>query len=110
MQKITINIQEPYHSFILNGKKTAEGRLNKGKFASIQIGDVLTIEPEMIDFEVIGKNEYKTFKEMIEGEGVENVVPDKENIKDVVNVYYKFYTKEQEKEFGVIAIQIKKKD
>jgi hypothetical protein len=35
MNFISINVQEPYYSFILNGKKTVEGRLNKGKFASI---------------------------------------------------------------------------
>jgi len=108
MQKITINVQEPYHSLILNGKKTAEGRLNKGKFGSIGVGDVLIMEPEQIEFKVIGKNIYKTFREMIVSEGIENVVPDKNSTDDAVNVYYKFYTKEQEKEFGVVAIIIKK--
>ncbi len=106
MQKITINVQEPYHSLILSGKKTAEGRLNKGKFASLQIGDILVMEPEQIEFKVVGKNIYKTFKEMIVCEGVENVIPDKNNIDDAVAVYYIFYTKEQENEFGVVAIKI----
>lgn len=46
MQKISINVQEPYYSFIINGQK-------------------------------------------------------------LLNVYYKFYTKEQENEFGVLAIKIK---
>ena len=101
-------MQEPYHSLILQGKKIVEGRLNKGKFASIEAGDVLELEPENIKFSVVEKNIYKSFKEMIETEGVENVIPDKNNIDDAVNVYYKFYTKEQEQEFGVVAIKIKK--
>ncbi|HOX97253.1 MAG TPA: ASCH domain-containing protein [bacterium] len=109
MPIVSINVQEPYHSFILNGQKIVEGRLNKGKFAEIKIGDILEIEPEKIQFEVIGKNIYKSFKEMIEVEGVENVIPDKKNIDDAVNVYYKFYTKEQEIEFGVAAIKIQKR-
>ena len=109
MTIISINVQEPYHSFIMNGKKTVEGRLNKGKFASIQIGDVLEMEPEKIQFDVTGKNIYSSFREMIEKEGVENVIPDKSSIDEAVNVYYKFYTKEQEKEFGIAAIKIKKK-
>ncbi len=46
---------------------------------------------------------------MIEKEGIKNVIPDKESIDEAVSVYYKFYTKEQEKEFGVVAIKIKKK-
>lgn len=109
MAIISINVQEPYHSLIMNGKKTIEGRLNKGKFSSIQIGDVLEMEPEKVQLEVIGKNIYSSFKEMIEKEGVENVIPDKSNIDEAVDVYYKFYTKEQEKKFGVSAIKIKKK-
>jgi ASC-1-like (ASCH) protein len=45
---------------------------------------------------------------MIESEGVENVIPDKADIEEAANVYYKFYTKEQENEFGVSAIKIRK--
>lgn len=110
MAIIQINIQEPYHSFVLCGKKTIEGRLNKGKFASVRIGDILELDPEKIKFTVIGKNIYKSFREMIEKEGMKNVVPDKSSVDEAANVYYKFYTKEQEKEFGVVAIGIKKID
>ena len=108
MQKISISVQEPYYSFIINGQKIVEGRLNKGKFASIQKGDILVLTPENIEFEVIEKNIYKSFMEMIESEGVENVIPNKTSIEEATNVYYKFYTKEQEKEFGVVAIKIKR--
>lgn len=110
MQKISINVQEPYYSFIVNGQKIVEGRLNKGKFALVQKGDFLILAPENIEFEVVEKNIYKSFREMIELEGVENVIPDKKNIEEATNVYYKFYTKEQEKEFGVAAIKIKRID
>ena len=110
MVNISLNVQEPYHSFILQGKKTVEGRLNKGKFVTIQVGDILELEPEKIKFAIIGKNIYKNFKEMIEKEGTVNVVPDKNSIDEAVDVYYKLYTKEQENEFGVVAIKIKKRN
>lgn len=108
MQKISIGIQEPYYSFVLNGQKTIEGRLNKGKFALIQKGAVLLLEPDNQEFEVLEKNIYSSFREMIEIEGVKNVIPDKETLEEATEVYYKFYTKEQEKEFGVCAIKIEK--
>lgn len=108
MRKISINVQDPYLSFILNGQKTIEGRLNKGKFASVQVGDVLIIAPENQEFEVVTKNIYPSFYEMIKSEGIENVIPDKDNIDEAVQVYYKFYTREQEKEFGVVAIKMRK--
>ena len=109
MSIIEINMQEPYHSFVINGKKTVEGRLNKGKFASIKIGDILILKPEKMQFEVIEKNIYPSFKDMIIKEGISNVIPDKNNIKEAMNVYYKFYTIKQEKEHGVLAIKIRKK-
>lgn len=108
MQKIEINVQEPYLGYILSGKKTVEGRLNKGKFGSLKNGDILTIGSTVNEYEVIATQVYKNFREMIENEGVENVIPDKNSIDDAVAVYYNFYTPEQEKEFGVVAIKIKK--
>lgn len=107
MQTIPLDVQEPYLSFILNEQKTVEGRLNKGKFKDLKIGDVLLIGPEEKRFLIERTIVYKTFREMIEKEGIENVIPDKDNIDEAEAVYYKFYTKEQEKEFGVLAIVIK---
>jgi ASC-1-like (ASCH) protein len=107
MKKIPLDVQEPYLSFILNEQKTIEGRLNKGKFKDLKIGDILLIGPEKKRFLIERTTVYKTFREMIEKEGIENVIPDKDNIDDAESVYYKFYTKEQEKEFGVLAIKIK---
>jgi ASC-1-like (ASCH) protein len=105
---ISIGVQEPYKSYILNGQKTVEGRLNKGKFANFSKGDIFAIEGSLSKFEVVGISIYKTFEEMIVSEGLKNVIPDAKDIKEAVQVYYKFYTKEQEKEFGVLAIRVKK--
>lgn len=109
MSIISINIQEPYLTYVLKGQKTVEGRLNKGKFASINAGDFIEIEPNKEIFEVIYKNKYGSFKEMIEKEGLKKVIPDMDDINKAVDVYYKFYTKEQEKEFGVVAVGVKRK-
>jgi len=109
MKIIDFNVQEPYLSFIKSGQKTIEGRLNKGKFVSLEVGDILTLSNTSLQFEVIGKREYETFQEMIISEGIKRVIPDKTTIEDAVNVYYKFYTPNQEQEFGVLAVEIKQK-
>lgn len=106
MQITPLNIQEPYLSFVLSGQKTIEGRLNKGKFKDLKVGDILLIGLDEKRFLIERTNIYKSFREMIEKEGIENVIPDKNSIDDAELVYYKFYTKEQEKEFGVLAIKI----
>lgn len=107
MNTIAINVQEPYATYILNGTKTVEGRLNKGKFAAAQVGDHVLLN-ETTEFVIIGKNQYLTFKEMIETEGLKNVIPNVETVEQAVQVYYGFYTPEQEKEFGVVALKISK--
>lgn len=106
MPAISLNVQEPYLSFILNGQKTVEGRLNKGTFKDLKVGDKLSIGPDEKLFIVKQINCYDSFKNMIIKEGISNIIPDKNTIKDAEAVYYKFYTKEQEKEFGVLAIRM----
>lgn len=101
-----INIQEPYFSFIACGQKIIEGRLNKGIFKKLKAGDMLNING-IADFKIIRITKFKNFLEMLNGEGVKNVIPDKISALEAVNVYYKFYTKEDEKKFGVLAIKIK---
>ena len=44
---------------------------------------------------------------MIVTEGIENIIPDKKTIEEWVKVYYKFYSKEMEKEFWVVWIFLK---
>lgn len=107
MQNINVNIEEPYSSFVVDGQKMVEGRLNRGKFSELNSGDFIEMNDERIIFEVIAKNNYMTFREMLETEGITKVLPDKFTLEQGVNVYRKFYTPEEEAEFGVVAIRIK---
>ena len=102
------NVQEPYKSFLLNWKKTVEWRLNKWKFQQFLIWDILKMD-SWEKFEILRKTEYKTFYEMMEVEWIEKVLPDKTDIQDWIdNVYFKFYSEKLEKEFWILAIEIKR--
>jgi ASC-1-like (ASCH) protein len=107
MPIISLNVQEPYLSFIFKGQKAVEKRLNKGKFKNLKIGDKLSIGQEEKLFTIKQINYYNSFKDMIVGEEIKNVIPDKNTTKEAEAVYYKFYTNKQEKEFGIIAIRMK---
>jgi len=107
MKIVEIDIQEPYFSYIQSGQKTIETRLNKGKFKFLEIGDILRINNQA-NFEIIDKKLYSSFRDMIIKEGIENIVPDKDIVEDAINICYQFYSKKQEKEFGVMALRIKK--
>lgn len=74
MNTISINVQEPYVTYILNGTKTVEGRLNKGKFAAAQVGDHVLLN-DVVELVITGKKQYATFKEMLEQEGVARLFP-----------------------------------
>jgi len=56
------------------------------------------------------KNKYffKSFYEMMENLWFEKIIPDAKSIDEAASVYYKFYTKQQEKEFWVVAIELEK--
>lgn len=105
------HLSEPWFSLISLGLKTIEGRKNKGKFKEMCIGD--TIEwvnddfmPRSVMTRIIGKNVYSTFKEYLEAEGLENCLPGIPDITHGLSVYYKYYTPEDEADYGVIAIKL----
>lgn len=101
---------EPYFTFVREGLKTIEVRLQKGKYNLIKPDDHIIVynEEETDSFEVKVKRatKYKTIKDLITAEGIEKVVPDARSFEEAINIPYLFYTKDQEKEFGMVAIEV----
>ncbi len=106
---LNVNVQEPWFTLIALGLKKVEGRLNKGKFAQMEIGD--EIEFVSGDRSVIATItdivEYPSFYRYLKSEGLKVCLPSVKTLRDGVNVYYKYFTKEQEKDHGVLAVRIK---
>ncbi len=102
MYKLELDVQEPYLSLIRNGKKVVEGRLGKSKYMELVAGDLIKIND--LELRILEVNKYPSFREMLIMEGVKNVIPDAKDLDSAVNVYYRFYRKEDESEFGVAAI------
>lgn len=107
-------MREPWFTYIKNGRKTVEGRLNKGRFKEIEIGTILRfIDNNNLDnyvtVRVVNIINYDTFRDMLETEGIDNVLPDESvrSIDDGVLVYREFYSHEAEKANKVLAIKIK---
>jgi ASC-1-like (ASCH) protein len=49
---------------------------------------------------------YSTFEEMLEKEGLKNVLPGIETIDEAINIYNKFYSAEDEMKYGIVAIHL----
>ncbi|MED0959779.1 ASCH domain-containing protein [Bacillus paramycoides] len=101
---------EPFQS-ICSGKKVFEVRLYDKKRQQIKQGDEIVftnlVTAEIIAVKVTEIKRYESFKEMYEQ--IDGKLFDRENvsIKERLESTYKIYTKEQEKEWGTVAIGIK---
>jgi ASC-1-like (ASCH) protein len=50
---------------------------------------------------------YNSFEEYLSQEGLKRTLPGIKIIKEGCDIYYKYYTKEQEREFKILAIYVK---
>jgi ASC-1-like (ASCH) protein len=107
------HLSEPWFTLISLGLKTIEGRKNKGRFKDMKIGEL--IEWKNDDFNtrkvltlIKDKTVYKTFEEYLKTEGLEKCLPGIPDIENGLSVYYKYFTKEEENEFGVVSIKLEK--
>ncbi len=106
------NLSEPWFSLIKLGIKTVEGRLAKGDFANMAIGDIIEFSNDSFGFErkflvKITKIEtFKTFRLYLKAKKLSKCLPGVDSLDQGVAVYRQFYSQEQEKEFGIIAITV----
>jgi len=100
-----MGLQEEYLKAIAAGKKRIEGRLYDEKRQAIKPGDEIIFENKLMCV-VKDVRIYSSFKEMLEKEGLENVLPGVKSIEEGVKVYRRFYSEEKEKKYGVAAIEV----
>jgi ASC-1-like (ASCH) protein len=105
------HLSEPWFTLISLGLKTVEGRKNKGKFKDMKVGDIIKwtnddFKNRTVLTRIVGKNVYKTFAEYLEEEGLEKCLPGIPSLEHGLSVYFKYFTKEDEAEFGVVAIKL----
>lgn len=108
MALYSISVQDPWFSYISSGKKVVEGRLKKNKFSLMVPGDTVEITngEKRIVCTIASVKEYASFYEYLYHEGLDRCLPSVTSIEDGVNVYYEFYSKEDENTFGIVAITL----
>lgn len=111
--KYIMKLNPKYFEYMKNGTKEIEIRLNDDKRKNLKVGDEIVFqkEPELKE-ELHTKVEklciYKSFKDIIMNLDVKQYADRQETSEDFLNDLYKFYTKEQEEKYGVVAIKVKK--
>ena len=107
------NVSEPWFSLMKCNLKKVEGRLCKGDFSKLEKGDIIIWTNNEMGFKrqfstkVTRINEYQDFKTYLEVETLKKCLPGIDSFLQGLNIYYKYFTKAQEKQFNVIAIGIK---
>jgi ASC-1-like (ASCH) protein len=101
---------EPYFTFLKNGQKTVEGRVRKGKYAEIKPGEEIEVsnneETDKVLVSVKRVTPYQSIKEMLTKEDFKKLLPDIDTVYQGIEIYRKFYTTEEEKQFGMVAIEV----
>ena len=106
------HVSEPWFTLIKLRIKTIEGRLANGNFKNINLGDYIIFINNDFGFQRIQKcqiskiTEYQTFHDYLQTETLEKCLPGIDNIEQGLQVYYKYYTKEQEQNSKVIAMTL----
>ncbi len=116
------HLSEICFTLINLGLKTVEVRLNKGDYSKMNIGEVIEwinddfnertcfteIVPKRSCFtKIIAKTEYKSIEDYIKGEGLDNCLSGIPSLEHRLNLSYKYFTKEEQDKYGIVAIKIK---
>jgi ASC-1-like (ASCH) protein len=105
------NLSEPWFTLISLGLKTCEGRLNKGDFYKMQVGDTITFTNDdfnhrEVSVRITKLTKYKTFESYLKKEKLKYCLPGIKTMKDGLSVYFKYFTKEKEAQYGIVAIHM----
>lgn len=106
---------------IITGRKTIEGRLNRGKFAEYKPGDQVWLrrdwrdengvlrdgKPRQVLVEVAAVRRYKTSLDMVAAEGFKKVIPYAKTAEEAAAEYDKYYSADEQSKYGVLAVEFK---
>lgn len=107
-----MKLKSPFFERIEKGEKIYEIRLNDEKRKKIKIGDYINLkkEPELTEnftAQVVGLDYFSSFKEVIGAYSPKEIGFEGQNKDEIERVYYGFYSKTNEKQYGVVAIKVK---
>ncbi|GLT34895.1 hypothetical protein SLA2020_093850 [Shorea laevis] len=101
-----LHVQESF-SHLKDGLKGVEGRCAIREYSSIEPGAMILCNKCLV-LEVQNVHRYASFMEMLEAEDIDKVLPEVKTVEEGLQMYRKFYTEEEERSKGVLAICVSK--
>lgn len=105
MTTFKINVDDEMFREVNVGLKTVEACSGRGKFRSLKKGDTI-IWNESLTTEVMRISHYPDIGKMLIVEKVDRVFPALKNVSDGIREYRRHHSIEDDKRFGVIAVQL----
>ena len=110
-----LKLQPRYYKYILGGTKDIEIRLYDEKRQKINIGDTIIFkkEPELNEsfkVKVVGLLRYENFDGLFNDFTIDRLADKSMEKSELLEELEKFYTKEKQKEYGVLGIRIEKQE
>ncbi|GAQ82654.1 RNA-binding ASCH domain protein [Klebsormidium nitens] len=102
---LSLHVQEPWFSHLKSGAKSVEGRCAKEAYTRLEVGSILLVNDSLL-LQVKASVNYDSFSSLLAQEGLQRVLPGCASHVDGCTVYRAFYTEEQERAAGVVAIHV----
>ena len=99
-------LKQKYLNYILEGKKTLEGRVGYDNIRRFKVGDYVYLNGKY-KAQIVGIRKYSTFAEALSEENYKLLIPDANSIKEAIEVYNNLYPLWKQKNFGVYIFEIK---
>jgi len=109
--KMTNSLSQPYIECIANGSKKVEGRVYSNSYKKLYINQIICLHHEpskkWVTCKITYLHIYPNFKKMLESEGLKNMLPFANTIKEGIQIYMNFPKSERVHIMGAIAIGLK---
>lgn len=111
--EMKVHLDADIFQIVKDGIKDVEVRLNDEKRQQLKVGDTLIflkrpLDDEEIKAEVIGLDYYDDFSSLVYNYEMKRIYLDNCSKEDYLKLMERFYSLEEQKELGAVAIRFKK--
>ena len=112
---MTVHLHKEVFDIVKNGVKDVEVRLNDSKRQKLKVGDKLIFisranDSDRIEAEVKKLVYFKDFVEVTKNYDMKRIYLEDTTLDEYLELMNKFYSKEEQKEYGVVVIEFHKED
>ena len=112
--EMLVHLHPEVFDIVLNGVKDVEVRVNDEKRRGLHVGDTLVFlkrpeEVEKLYAKVTNLVYFNSFEEVVDAYDMKKIYLDNTSKEEYINLMKRFYSDEEVKEYGVVAIEFELK-